>query len=223
MQRMLWSRWLVGVGVLSLILLLSACIDVDDFGSYWEESGYDAELLGRWVPLDTSADEIEFTITEPRMLIMRVIPEKVVTKTVIDPKAASKPPTKPDDEEDVPEEGKSEEKTSDAVSSDEEKLLTRSLTRGNHHFLMMKEDMKDRGGTLHLYRFVQNRLVFYRPAKSQRKAFNATYAGRGVEAGKEQVRIPVLDAVAFNVLLDAAENPRYWEEASVYERAKGYR
>lgn len=37
--------------ILSFVLLLTSCIDVDDYGDYWDKTTVDPALAGRWVKL----------------------------------------------------------------------------------------------------------------------------------------------------------------------------
>lgn len=209
------------------LLALTGCIEVDNFGDWWEQSGFDSDILGSWMPMDPEQDAIVFSTDENRNMIMTVgdVNDLLLKKTDKKKDNWLKPSTELKTEKEKAEaaeeaDEKNEKSASDATTK-EETLYTRSLIRGQHSFLLVKNSPDDKGGTLHFYRIMQQRLVFFRPAKAQRKAFLAKYGNRGVEVSKDQVRIPVLDAQAMNTLIAAADDPKYWEQANSYRRPTG--
>lgn len=101
-------------------------------------------------------------------------------------------------------------------------LLMRSLRVGKHTFLMMREDMGDKGGSIVRYKIEDGDYVAFRLNESKREDFMLEYPESGAVLTSDTATIPVLNKDSIAMLSQVADDESYWVESrrEVYNPAK---
>ncbi len=92
-------------------------------------------------------------------------------------------------------------------------LLMRSLRVGKHTLLMIREDMKSKGGNLMRYKIENGEYVSYRLNESKREDFLRDYPDSMVVLTTETASIPVLNPESLMLISNVADDESYWVES----------
>jgi len=92
--------------------------------------------------------------------------------------------------------------------------VARSLHMGTHRFAMLRDLPEENKGNLFRYAVKDGSFVMYRLNEKMRDAFTIRYPDSGVIIDSATAKIPVLDARMMNILVQIADDPEYWIEAS---------
>ncbi len=92
-------------------------------------------------------------------------------------------------------------------------MLLRSLRIGKHTFLMMRDDMDDKGGNLIRYKIEDGEYISYRLNESKRDDFLREYPSSVVVLTQETATIPVLNSESAGLLSAVSDDDSYWVES----------
>lgn len=92
-------------------------------------------------------------------------------------------------------------------------IMMRSLRLGKHTFLMIREDLQNKGGSLLRYRIENGAYIAYRLNESRREDFARDYPDSTVVVTSETATIPVLTEKTAALLSKLADDASYWVES----------
>lgn len=91
------------------------------------------------------------------------------------------------------------------------KTLARSFTLDKFHFLMLKQDVADKGGRMYRFGVVNGIFQRYRINPAMRETFERDYPNAPVSLKHDTIRLARLGEKEIELLTEISAKPEYWE------------